>query len=1223
MNPELHAFFLDPNASAHLMHAELSEAYARACEQAGPQHELIAYTDEFDFLVDEVRELLRDENENPEYPEYSGRLADFGNALRAIDRRRAEVNDLAIQVNQHLNEIRTLLTDAYLRPGQPIDDYRYESWIEARDRTLVEIETLRSTAEFVPHIDHVLTNLDELANAIPHDISLSDLPYFTTPVAPTLIDIFLDPSSFPDERHLEISARFAALHSQIDGEFDLLRYADGFRDFLDYVRTIESQSQQTQPDHPYTAQITRLWAAVYATFHRSTRVYSLNELAAYELRNLQDMEEAAVRDNLPLAESPSYEGWLTDTRAIIDTAARYSTFPLLQPHIDRLLTKLPELANTATSSSLAEYARIHATTPGTPTDTSTDERNRPVLSPESPSLAARTTERSEETGREEKDTQSASRTYDPDAACVFRFSRDEWGVFSNFYPSILAIDAAGHTFKTSEHLYQAAKFRGSPTVQARIASASSARDAATMGRDTANKPDADWNARRIDAMRWVIRMKREANPELVNAALQKTGDRPIVEYSRHDSFWGAQRQGDSLVGQNVLGRLWMELRHHVRTADPRALAAAWDNPLVPKTMARASAESAAEADLSKAAARATTTLDRTETATAAVPANERPLVWAGIGSRGYGKEKMPPSMIPQMTELARRMAAAGWHLSSGGADGSDTAFANGTPVDQRTIWLPWPGYNDLSGPDCQTIPRDRLQQSMEIAKTVHPAWHKCKPGHRKLHARNGHILLGRDLDRPVDAVVAYTHRGELQGGTAQGLRIAMQQGIPIFNLGSMSMEQAWEGLQALQRSLRADTTDQSAKAGRNEEAAHSASRTQGPDNGPSAPRRLATRRQYREAAENSWARNHENPIAAATAWRQIKTDYASLYKASGERLHHLPYQKGFTEFRHLVAGALRDGACPPEHRDRLQALHETLETHGNRSAAAAQAASRLEDACARLADLKEKMASEPGHTIETMPGYTAWLRDRDEALARWRELADDHPLREPHREHLQIVAPDMMAPQLAALSDATLASIHRPSANYAIPSSGQDVYTPSLQPLSHVYESALAFVDRDPRLLPYAPQFDELKAAISTAINDCSHAPDIVTMLDTMRTSMDQNQQRKTRAETATENVTTATHALCRMKSQAERAGSPLHDAPQFKSWREDADRALHEYEAARADPDMAPHLARADSLSVVTDTALPMLRDARFRAPVVTASSIAASRQRSEAADEGYSMSA
>ncbi len=189
----------------------------------------------------------------------------------------------------------------------------------------------------------------------------------------------------------------------------------------------------------------------------------------------------------------------------------------------------------------------------------------------------------------------------------------------------------------------------------------------------------------------------------------------------------------------------------------------------------------------------------TADAEAQEPPEPRILRWAGIGSRGTDKEPVPQSVLADMTELARRMAAAGWHLSSGGADGSDTAFANGTPVDQRTIWLPWPGYNDLSGPDCHPIPQDRLQQSLELAERFHPTWDRLKQSVRKLHARNGLIVLGRDLDKPVDAVVAYTQGGKLQGGTAQGLRIAMEHNIPIINLGSMTMEQAWEKLQALQQ----------------------------------------------------------------------------------------------------------------------------------------------------------------------------------------------------------------------------------------------------------------------------------------------------------------------------------------------------------------------------------------------------------------------------------------
>jgi len=48
-----------------------------------------------------------------------------------------------------------------------------------------------------------------------------------------------------------------------------------------------------------------------------------------------------------------------------------------------------------------------------------------------------------------------------------------------------------------------------------------------------------------------------------------TGDRPIVEESRRDDFWGAKPVDEcTLVGMNVLGRLLMELREAVKTDEP-------------------------------------------------------------------------------------------------------------------------------------------------------------------------------------------------------------------------------------------------------------------------------------------------------------------------------------------------------------------------------------------------------------------------------------------------------------------------------------------------------------------------------------------------------------------------------------------------------------------------------------------------------------------------------
>ena len=165
------------------------------------------------------------------------------------------------------------------------------------------------------------------------------------------------------------------------------------------------------------------------------------------------------------------------------------------------------------------------------------------------------------------------------------------------------------------------------------------------------------------------------------------------------------------------------------------------------------------------------------------------LIYAGIGSRAT-----PESILADMTKMA------GWHLASGGADGADTAFARGAPAGERTLYLPWPGYNGHGGPDCRTLSRSALSGCMEIAARLHPAWHRCSPAARKLHARNAAIRRSSELDRPVDAVVAFTRDAAVTGGPGMGLRITAEHGIPVMNLGAMSPREACERLLAIRRS---------------------------------------------------------------------------------------------------------------------------------------------------------------------------------------------------------------------------------------------------------------------------------------------------------------------------------------------------------------------------------------------------------------------------------------
>ena len=168
------------------------------------------------------------------------------------------------------------------------------------------------------------------------------------------------------------------------------------------------------------------------------------------------------------------------------------------------------------------------------------------------------------------------------------------------------------------------------------------------------------------------------------------------------------------------------------------------------------------------------------------------LVYAGIGSRAT-----PRAVLDVMTTLAAWLARQGWHLRSGGAAGADSAFAAGALAGSRTVFLPWPGYRGNAGPDCRTLGADRMRRCLAIAAALHPAWHRCSPAARKLHARNAAILLGEDADAPVHAVVAFTVGGAVRGGTGMGIRIAHDRGIPVLNLGSTHPRAVCERLEEI------------------------------------------------------------------------------------------------------------------------------------------------------------------------------------------------------------------------------------------------------------------------------------------------------------------------------------------------------------------------------------------------------------------------------------------
>jgi hypothetical protein len=163
--------------------------------------------------------------------------------------------------------------------------------------------------------------------------------------------------------------------------------------------------------------------------------------------------------------------------------------------------------------------------------------------------------------------------------------------------------------------------------------------------------------------------------------------------------------------------------------------------------------------------------------------------YAGIGSR-----KAPEGALRNMEALAGRLARRGWVLRSGASPGSDQAFYRGARGGggRVELYLPWPGFEAYTWkePDASELTLlDRPSDAAcELAGRFHPDWDRLHGCQRRLLARDGHEVLGMELDSPANFVVCWTPDGTLDGsgsgadGTRQALRIAHHHGIPVFNL---------------------------------------------------------------------------------------------------------------------------------------------------------------------------------------------------------------------------------------------------------------------------------------------------------------------------------------------------------------------------------------------------------------------------------------------------------
>ncbi len=158
------------------------------------------------------------------------------------------------------------------------------------------------------------------------------------------------------------------------------------------------------------------------------------------------------------------------------------------------------------------------------------------------------------------------RTYGRGEVVIVYKTKEEFGGLSNMasgYP----LQINGVRILTTEALYQACRFPHMPEVQREIIGQHSPMTAKMKSKPHRKDSRSDWNQVRYKVMRWCLRVKLAQNYDEFGQLLLATYDRPIVEQSRKDDYWGAKLAdvtGDTLIGQNVLGRLLMELREKLK-----------------------------------------------------------------------------------------------------------------------------------------------------------------------------------------------------------------------------------------------------------------------------------------------------------------------------------------------------------------------------------------------------------------------------------------------------------------------------------------------------------------------------------------------------------------------------------------------------------------------------------------------------------------------------------
>lgn len=153
----------------------------------------------------------------------------------------------------------------------------------------------------------------------------------------------------------------------------------------------------------------------------------------------------------------------------------------------------------------------------------------------------------------------SEKTYRTDQCAVFYRVAESFGEFANPCPGY-DLELNGTRIPTTEHLYQAMRFPHLPDFQQAILDVEGGIPSKRFTYTRLSDTRRDWHEVNIEIMVFCVRLKMATYPDAFRASLKRVGDRPIVEMSRRDGFWGAKPGFDQAVlkGANLLGQICSE-----------------------------------------------------------------------------------------------------------------------------------------------------------------------------------------------------------------------------------------------------------------------------------------------------------------------------------------------------------------------------------------------------------------------------------------------------------------------------------------------------------------------------------------------------------------------------------------------------------------------------------------------------------------------------------------